>query len=1361
MCGEKGTDGRRVASKTNSSRFRVRAIIIGFSVLAFISTLVAASYQGSWRAGAEAGRRAGSLSAMPVPDQLPVYGGEAETVTASLVQTIDTSLFSPASPDPAGIAYNPTLDRLIVVDSEVDETTGAGYHGVNMWQITRNGAVTDSGTTLVWGGITNDEPTGADYDPVTNTLFVSTDQPSATCRIYLVQPGADGRFGTADDGLRTINTNPIIGTSSPDTEDPVFDPATGHLFFLNGQTTPVNPQVFRIDPVNGIFGDGDDVATHFDIGNGAIDAEGLTIDEARDTLLVGVLNSPSSNKKIYEFTKGGTLVRIIDASGIAGLRYLSGMTMAPASNGSGRWNIWIVDRAVDNDSVPTENDGKLFEISVPAGGNTPPVVTSVAAGPTDPKTNDVLTATVNARDDDGNPLTFAYQWLRNGSAIIGETGSTLDLSVPGNGDKGDIISVRATASDGTASSTPRTSAAITILNSAPVLNLSDLSYPEGAAISVSAAATDADNDSLTYSATGLPAGLSIDSATGLITGTIPAGARTGSPYAAVVTARDPDSTRTAPIKQIQAITNNITPSGVNSVTLAYTYAPTPGNLLIAEGRFGTGRTPTMPAGWQLAVANTLSSSPRAVVFYKIAGAAEPQSVTLTASGNVSSMSLTLFEYAGLKSEQASVFDTGAANNLASASSISSGATPVTTQADELLIAGLHLGGSRAFGNTWTNGFRYLTSANYHEFAYKVVSATGSFETTESWGGTATSASMTLASFKGAGPLTIPGAVVTDDFVWIVTPPAVSLSVSSDNGSEAAGTQITVTANSSAAVVGDQTVSLGVSGMNVTAGDYTLSGQTITIPNGAVIGTATFGIVDDGLVEGTETATLTISDPSSGIVLGSPTSRTVTIADNDLPPTTTIDSYPPDPSNDSSPTFTFSGTDPFAAGNFDAPLSFECRLGTDAFVPCTSPVTYVGLADGVYTFEVRSIDNAGNIDPTPAFHNWRIHTELPSITYAPLASTPSVDDIPLIVTATDDLGIDWVSVKYSVNGGAFASSPCSGSGPYNCAIPGNDVGSAVAYYVEACDLAGNLTTDTGPTSPNLYSVGAAGVPEGTYAHIALSNGSWLGGNVLVIEDLALGGVISTGAHTLSIGCPATITPADDEGKYVNGGLEKIFCASPETFKFPIGENGYAPVEVIVTDLGANPSSLTIRSFDAGLTGFDPLESLTRNWQIDETGELTATLRFFYPAVDAVGNEANYRVWRREGNGFDTDMCLAPCVDAVNHVIGPVAGLTSFSRWTGAGPLVPTAANVSIAGRVLTSAGQGIRNATVTIAGGGLTEPITVVTGSFGYYKFEGLEAGGVYVVSVSSKRFVFAVPSRVVGAADDVTDLDFVANGPPE
>jgi hypothetical protein len=88
---------------------------------------------------------------------------------------------------------------------------------------------------------------------------------------------------------------------------------------------------------------------------------------------------------------------------------------------------------------------------------------------------------------------------------------------------------------------------------------------------------------------------------------------------------------------------------------------------------------------------------------------------------------------------------------------------------------------------------------------------------------------------------------------------------------------------------------------------------------------------------------------------------------------------------------------------------------------------------------------------------------------------------------------------------------------------------------------------------------------------------------------------------------------------------------------------------------------------------------------------------------------------------------------------------------------TAANGYISGRVTTSDGRGIRNARVTISGNSLPESRVVQTGSFGYFSFDGLQTGQTYVVTVSSQRYTFSVPSRVITLVDNVADADFTAN----
>ena len=105
--------------------------------------------------------------------------------------------------------------------------------------------------------------------------------------------------------------------------------------------------------------------SQFDLAqHGVRNAEGLSSDPARGTLLVGDRNQ----REIFEFSKAGGAVRIIDASGIPGMAFLSGLGFGPVSDGSGTKNYWTVDRAVDNGTNSSENDGKIFELRV----NTPP-----------------------------------------------------------------------------------------------------------------------------------------------------------------------------------------------------------------------------------------------------------------------------------------------------------------------------------------------------------------------------------------------------------------------------------------------------------------------------------------------------------------------------------------------------------------------------------------------------------------------------------------------------------------------------------------------------------------------------------------------------------------------------------------------------------------------------------------------------------------------------------------------------------------------------------------------------------------------------------------------------------------------------
>lgn len=365
-------------------------------------------------------------------------------------------------------------------------------------------------------------------------------------------------------------------------------------------------------------------------------------------------------------------------------------------------------------------------------------------------------------------------------------------------------------------------------------------------------------------------------------------------------------------------------------------------------------------------------------------------------------------------------------------------------------------------------------------------------------------------------------------------------------------------------------------------------------------------------------------------------------------------------------------------------------------------------------------------------------------------------IALRLVAAPNTKIDGVSygtiTGTNVYGeGSSTSSPTSNAGLSR--VPdGHDTNSNVDDFQAVANSAIYLRNSTGRIVPTGVSL-----PAGTYADISALTGSSVSGDVTINGRLTLGGVVTTGANTIMLGCGGSSAGAGATS-YVLGNVRKDFCATG-AFSFPVGENGYTPVDTTITTLTANPSSLTVRTYNATLGTFDPAQAMTRNWDITETGDLEATLSFTYLAGDVAGDEADYRVWRLETDAhLQTNLCPgAPCVDTVNHVIGPVTGVTQFSRWTGAGPLAPTAAAVSVAGRVTTADGRGIRNAVLTISGNGLAQPLRTITGPFGYYNFGGLNAGETYVLTVNSKSFAFQVPSRVINLNDNVTDADFTAN----
>ena len=97
-----------------------------------------------------------------------------------------------------------------------------------------------------------------------------------------------------------------------------------------------------------------------------------------------------------------------------------------------------------------------------------------------------------------------------------------------------------------------------------------------------------------------------------------------------------------------------------------------------------------------------------------------------------------------------------------------------------------------------------------------------------------------------------------------------------------------------------------------------------------------------------------------------------------------------------------------------------------------------------------------------------------------------------------------------------------------------------------------------------------------------------------------------------------------------------------------------------------------------------------------------------------------------------------------------GLAASYDQSGAVTVIATP-GVRVSGKVTTSDGRGLRNATVTITDQtGVSRTIT--TSAFGFYSFESLTAGERYTIGVVSRQFRFA--SRTIEATDSLADVDF-------
>jgi hypothetical protein len=446
---------------------------------------------------------------------------------ASLVRTIDTSAFTPASPDPADLTYRAGSGRILVADSEVDEMP-ALFTGAQTFEFPPADGLADTGSLVA----KTNEPSGVAWDEGGKRLYVADDDLD---KVFRFNPGADGRFGTADDSSSTLfNTSPF---GSDDAEGLAWDPSDRSLWLSDGTAS----RIFHIERgLDGVFGGSatspsDDIVTSFDaIAAGARDPEDLEVDLATGSLWV----ISGLNKTIAEMSKSGALIALYDISG-SGIVNGAGITLAPGGAAPNETHIYVSDRNVDNDVDPSENDGRIFEFAlseVPT--NEPPVLTN--PGSQFSVEGDAVSLDLVATDPNEDAISFDATNLPDGLSVDPGTGRISGtVSVGASANAPFAVTITATDPGGLIDS-ESFSWRVTAGNRPPTLQSPpDQDMTEGTEVSLQLVASDPDGDPLVFDATNLPPGLFIDQGIGLISGTVAQGAAIGSPYVVEVEVRDP------------------------------------------------------------------------------------------------------------------------------------------------------------------------------------------------------------------------------------------------------------------------------------------------------------------------------------------------------------------------------------------------------------------------------------------------------------------------------------------------------------------------------------------------------------------------------------------------------------------------------------------------------------------------------------------------------------------------------------------------------------------------------------------------------------------------------------------------------